>query len=585
MFNFFDFMLIKYLKIRFLLVIVKVVLWSCLFPAQAQSKKFKKAFAQLKTNFLKADYQATLTQVEKMLKKPENTPLLAHIYMYKALALLKTNQDQEAAQVFQEILQKFPDYAHQEDIFYQLAHYYLQRRQWQDGFTWIEKIQTPPLKAQAIEMKKYFLKQESLPELKQLQTQFTQDKDLAHVLLHKITATSDKKEDYFLAEQLIQQFNLQRPERQQIAGITYTKQIYNVAVFLPFDLKNLKFGQKNSLLTDLSIALYQGMRIRHKQMQAEGKMLNLKVYDVRSTQKDSLQILLKSPEFQAFDFIVGPLQDDVFSLVAEACAKAKIQILHPLSEEASLIQNPFTYLLQSTPNSKGAYVAQFVHKQLNAQKAIIIFDNLAKNKLAAEAHKVQAEKLGVQVLAFEQITASNLRKIQEILNQTNNKEADYIVAFTTSQAVASQLVEQLDRASYTTPLFITDSWLKFQDDDLIENLAKRTVFVMTTEVAQIDKKLEQSFLKEYNLATRSTPQVQDKKLLPFAFLGYELMDFLYETLQKNGTYTSYRLPELAQNLFFLPKLSNPIDFRNTQDNFYLNVMKYENGQLKTIEPK
>lgn len=150
------------------------------------------------------------------------------------------------------------------------------------------------------------------------------------------------------------------------------KSHYNVALMIPLYLEQLTTNEQEEAGNPLSnprhpaftyMEYYQGLKLAVDSARAMGIDIRLSVYDVCNTPVKA-RTVLRRPEVQQMDLIIGPFHTNTFEIVAEFARSRKIPIISPLHWEDNNMVARFPNMFQATPsmqtqvNDMALYVAE-----------------------------------------------------------------------------------------------------------------------------------------------------------------------------------------------------------------------------------
>ncbi len=557
----------KYLKI---LILIGLFLPNTVF---AQSKKqMYKTYQEGKKLLIDEKFTEAMVRFKTLMVPLKKNVYEEFAYYYYGLAALKNNQLEEAKQTFTRLIERFPDWVNKEEVYYAFGDIYFREKDYTNALKYLNRIQAEKMQQDIVNMKGFYLVLLDLPTLKKVQKENASDKVVAQVLVNKIAATSENLEDLEMMEALIESMKLERPKSQKIKGKRYIKKEYNIAVILPFNLEILKSRQRN-LLSRISASLYQGMRLAKKELDTTGVKLNLIAFDVLRKGEDTLNLILSEANFTNVDLIVGPLFDDQFVKVAEFAAKHRINIINPISNKSILAKNDFTLMYEPSIETQGKKSGEFAMKELGSKKAMIFYGRSTQNKKMAENHKKAIEDNGGEVVQFEQLGTTNITQLKEMLQKVKPTEVGHIFVSSSSQLVASKMLNAMEELKIKAPVIALDSWLKFQKMDSVQ-YERHNVHIINTEFVPKAVVNASKFYQEYKKSTKVAPN-------NYACVGYDLTHYFGGLLQTYGVKNS--LNNILQNK--APKegrLITVFDFRGGNDNQFVPIVKFEKGVLKQV---
>jgi ABC-type branched-subunit amino acid transport system substrate-binding protein len=554
----------------------------CLLPffGLAQSKKLKKLYNQAKQQFNQQNYSQSLLTFQEVIGFDEENQLIENAHFYYALSAYRSNIFAQAKPAFEQILTKYPNSKAQDEVHYFLADIAFKNNETESAIRLLQKIKSPDLKRDARQMRGFFAQKLDLMKLRFLQQTFPQDTLIAQVLVDKIATTSDKEDDYILLENLLTNYRLEAPKNRKLEKIMRVRRpAYKVAVMLPFDLKKVTKDRDTTSISKLSLQFYQGMRIAQRELDTlDQAKIKLIAYDLsRETEQNRADTLLLNQELKDIDFVIGPLFENSYKKIADAAAMDKINMIHPFTYDSKYLQNRFTYLYQPSQETQARQAISFAKTKFPNKSILIFYDNLAKNKAFAQIYKLQAEQAGVQVLAYEQVSSSDMSKLASTLNQINPTKVGSIFISSTSQLIAGELLKLLQEKIYDVPVFAPDAWLNFQQVDYAD-YEKLNVHFIYPDFIKTESLEALKFKKAYT----STEFARLQEPSNHAYLGYEMVHFIAKLLQESGSRLDYT-PVLQKMPAQTGIVNEKLDFTQSHDNQFVPILKIIEGEIELVK--
>jgi ABC-type branched-subunit amino acid transport system substrate-binding protein len=506
------------------------------------SKKGQKQYITAKSLLNTEKYQEANLIFDAIYKNPKNYELRANSLFYIAVGHQKSKNLAEARQTIEKLLTEFPAFQGREEALYMLAELQFISNEAEKALQTIEKIQEDNTAPDAQNMKGYFLRQMELNALRDLLPKRPKDKMLAQIIADKIATQSTEEQDIDYMEQLIADLKLEKPATMRYERKILTKPAYKIAVLLPFELERMK-QRDTTTLNRISVSLYQGMRAAQRQLDTLGGVkVRLYAYEIGSKDKGKLAKLLKDKEFQDIDAFVGPVFDSLNRAVAEILPTQKALLVNPISLDAKMIVNPYTYLYESTPETQAQRVVDFLSTQGENKNMVIFYDDLRKNKNLATFVKQKAEKQGFKVIVFEEVSVSDLSIIRTTFDKYNRFDVGSMVVSSSSTAVAEEVAKFLQVNSFAVPVIVPDSWLRIQNLDY-ELYEKLKIHVLAPEYLDIDDAKTLPLKKAYSVLARQDMPNNN----PYPYVGYEVVHHLAKLWETAGTQANYDkvLPKMS----------------------------------------
>ncbi|MEO1655860.1 MAG: hypothetical protein AAFU64_20125, partial [Bacteroidota bacterium] len=330
----------------------------CQLPAQ--SKKTTKNY-QLAREYLDSKKYSTAANLfEEILRSGEENNLTRFSQFFLAFIAKNENQLGRAKQYYQTLLEKYPNWDKRGEVYYNLADIAFRENEPELGFNYLKKINDPAFKNDIYHLSGYYFSKMDVLRLRLMQQTFPQDTLIAQALVDKIAAESDDPESILFMMDLVNQMDLQLPERRKVGQLRYSRKPFKVAILLPFDYDRLK-AQDTTNLSKVAMHLYQGMRLARKELDSLDKIsLVFYAYDIGRNDGDKLNRLMYSEEFSDIDLLVGPIFDPLFKKLSEFAENQKINLISPLSSEEDLLTSEFTYLFYPSLRTQAQRMVDFM---------------------------------------------------------------------------------------------------------------------------------------------------------------------------------------------------------------------------------
>lgn len=539
---------------------------------QAQSKRVLSAYAQGKERFKQAQYMDARTAFQEVVRSGEENQFVESAYFYIAFSYYKNKELAQAQVDLQRFIERYPGSNHIEEAYYMLADIAWQEQDYEGAFQHSNAIYEPKLKREAFIMKGHYLSEMELSALKLLQKSRPQDTLVAQVLVDKLAATSDNLDDLYFIQDLIEKMQLEEPLQQKIKQVIYKREPYKVAVILPFDIEKL-VKNENGNLSKISVQMYQGMRMAQKELDStSGPKLQLYAYDLRKNQ-DTLNKWILEEEFKDIDFMVGPIYDNVFTQMADLAAIEQFNIINPLSDKPELLINPFAYLYYPTIATQARKSAEFIHENYTNKNTIIFNDNLSKNRILARNFRDKAESLGMKALVYEEISTYQASRIGTILDTHASSDIGSIMVASTSQLIASEVLEFVDKRNLNVPILVPEAWSKFQSIDN-EDFERLNVHFIHKDYLDEEDQTVADFAQAYEEFAYEKPN-------EYAYIGYEIIHFFAEILKDAGTDTDFRA-QLRSKGLKSGRVYGARDYAEGNDNQFVPIIRINKGLKELV---
>jgi LysM repeat protein len=136
------------------------------------------------------------------------------------------------------------------------------------------------------------------------------------------------------------------------------KQIYSVALILPFRLENTLAMDMNELVKNnmnfpavpaLAVDFYLGFRKAIDSLKAKDFDVKLEVYDIDDKDSVKLNQIVNSPSFKELDLVFGPLYANGFKTIARRARELAIPVVSPITQQNKILYNNI-YISKTNPS-------------------------------------------------------------------------------------------------------------------------------------------------------------------------------------------------------------------------------------------
>lgn len=202
-----------------------------------------------------------------------------------------------------------------------------------------------------------------------------------------------------------------------VSEVTFKPKIQNkirIALFLPLYLdandsinRSVTYKDAIEIVTERDprilyskshdfIRFYQGVLLAVDSLQKEGLSVDLHVFDTEKNPK-RVERILTGLQYTDLDFIIGPVYQSTFSVVADFAQRRRIPIISPLSPKNSELQtNPFVIQLNTSINSICGKISDFVCYDLDTRNLIVVhpdrYEHLNEFQLVTDIERNMFEK-------------------------------------------------------------------------------------------------------------------------------------------------------------------------------------------------
>lgn len=144
------------------------------------------------------------------------------------------------------------------------------------------------------------------------------------------------------------------------------------------------------------IRFYQGILLAVDSLQKEGLSVDLHVFDTERN-PERVQKILTGLQYTDLDFMIGPVYQSTFSVVADFAQKRRIPIISPLSPKNSILKtNPFVIQMNTSIASICGKISNFVSYDLDTRNLIVVhpdrYEHLNEFQLVKDIERNMFEK-------------------------------------------------------------------------------------------------------------------------------------------------------------------------------------------------
>ncbi len=494
-------------------------------------------------NFVKnSEWQNAQTEFSDLILSRSENPLAPYVYYFNGLSLLKLNKLFDAKLTLKNLSLRFPIWRKKEEAFYLQANIAFEEKDYNQALTYLTELESLPIKDDADEMKRYYLGQVSDKNLlSQLSSKFPNDQVIQEVLSGK-PAT---------------------PNVPTTSGIPAKKpkEIYNFAVLLPLDVKELD-PEKQSRSNRYAVDMYQGMKLAKEQLKKEDISINLLAYDI-SNDADEMLELINNSTFQQVDLMIGPLFAETNKIARAYSDENGIPLVNPMSNNVGLISDsPLSFLAEPSSAIQGKKAAEFATKQAWLSRSVgIFYTNTSNDSTMAHNYRDALKAKGYEIVSFQKVQNS----VDNIYAKLPEKKIGHIFLATTEKKTGLSMLSAMDKKEMNIPLFTTSE--SFSSTNLSAGIfSGKEIYCLDPEYLDKNKPEVDNFEKLYSSKYGLYPSY-------FSMQGYDIVLFWGRMLSKN--IINLR-KGLNQRAFQENMTLGGYDYRNSQDNQILTITTFQN---------
>jgi hypothetical protein len=151
------------------------------------------------------------------------------------------------------------------------------------------------------------------------------------------------------------------------------------------------------------------------------------------------------------------------------------------------------------------------------------------------------------------------------------EKVNNIFVASSDQVIAANVISSTEISGFDIPVFTTSDWLDF-NLITVEQMERRNVHFLYPDYVNLENTTVQQFKEKYLSATHQFPTT-------FAFAGYDMMFQFGKLLLEKGTFFTR---DLKKGQFYPGPTLMGINYKNSQDNTFVPIVKFEHGKLEPV---
>lgn len=507
------------------------------------------------------------------------TSIIPYALFYYALSAYQQSNLEVAEMTFNKLLRDYPNWLQQEEVLYWLAQLRVEQKDYITAFSFLTKIKNPSFSTSIGQMKDYFLARiEDMHALEILSRQYPDDISIARTWFNKQIQLPFMKQDEERIIQVARKFGFYNQLQDPVQKLkSIKKDIYHVAVLLPFFIHEVNYEEKNG--NQFVLDLYKGIQAAVEELYQEGINIQLHAYDTRKCETATAQ-LLAQPEMKHMDLIIGPLYANTIPLVSDFARKNGINVFNPLSVNSYAVgNNPFVYLFRSSIESQVKQAALFTQQHLPDADAHIgiIYGTTPEDCLKANMYRECIElATGKEVdlmLQFDPQTSQQFLNAFRSLGKNvpeEEQQTKFILDNLTHVYIASQ--DELIVANVLSaiqirklkPFIIGDEvWLK-KNSVTLDQLQHLQLYFVAPDYIDYNQESVHHFRRNFYDQFGLYPNY-------YAEIGYDMMLFLGKMLHEHGIY----FQKYWGNTLIPGQIFSGCSYGTQHDNQHIPIIRFQ----------
>ena len=351
------------------------------------------------------------------------------------------------------------------------------------------------------------------------------------------------------------------------------------ALILPFRLDNFNYDSiqkstpilKNDKLLNISLDFLFGVEMAVNSYSELGIDVQMDVYD-SALNKQKIDKILSENDFENYDFVLGPLTNNLFDYFVNSTADLDIKIIKPLSKK----QNTDRRIVNTIPNDSILFnkIISHVKKDSIISEKYIISDSRSidiSNKIKqifpnAKQFYSKLDESGVDTKTL----------VYDDLDSTFVKGKNIVFLETKEQGFVSNVTSILNSFINDTiniELVTTNKNNAFEGVNISNNFLSNLKFQYASTNKKIDIQKDNSFIEEF---------ISNYNFFPSKY-SLRAYDLVYDMLLRisNGNFDNNELHEIETE-YFENKFKYKRSFSGSIDNVGVYLMKFENLKVEQL---
>jgi ABC-type branched-subunit amino acid transport system substrate-binding protein/outer membrane protein assembly factor BamD (BamD/ComL family) len=545
----------------------------CLSTVLGQSlEENKRKYNNGKELFKQGKYDLALQEFRQVAAPRPNNPYNRFASYFYIASAAKLNKFTDAKLMAAQIENKYPDWNKLPEVRYVLAEMAFKERNYSDALAFLDKI------AKGIDPKEikgmafhYLGKISSIDSLREIQKKNPDDPYVGEVLANRIQMSNAAAEDEELLNKLVKKFKLDTAAfSSSLKFQSKKKNVYNVALILPFNLYELSADQTNRA-NFYALDLYEGIKLGVENLAKKGIKINLFTYDA-GKDNNAIQAVIAKPSLKTMDLIIGPLTNTPIPAFDNFLLSNKVLAVNPVGTSSTLVaSDPFVFLSQPTLEQQSKKAAEFILQNFAPKKAAVYFGATPKDSILCAAYHQQLVQKGVKILAYKKVTKANVSVLSKVLSDSLQRDLGNVFVSSSEQSVAANIVSELEKSGYRNSIVTLPQWMQYSFFN-IDQFSRMNFYFIYPDFVDYNSESVKEFRDNYKKSVNIIPS-------DFSFSGYDLINYFGNGLAKFGTNFQKGIASAG----FTPGITvTGYDYSQGNWNSFVPLVKFEEGDLKVI---
>lgn len=321
---------------------------------------------------------------------------------------------------------------------------------------------------------------------------------------------------------------------------TEPKTSIECALALPWNFAKVNETSKIDANTEKFIEFYNGMLLATDTLRKTGLNINLHVYDSGKTDAEA-QTLVSYNELKSMDFIIGPAYQSQIKTMADFALAYNVKLVIPFSSKSDEVKsNSSIFQINAPQNESAADVALQIAQNFKDYNIVVVsFSDPKYNDKAVWADTLNFT-LNAMSVKHKEVVFSNFTELKKNIEK---KKKNLIFPVTTNQVALNQIlpiINMLKAKDTEIAVFGFNEWQNY--NSISKELFQYDTYF--TSPFYVDFKNEETikFLRKYRTYYYAEPTNSHPI---YAILGYDMMMYFCESMQKYGHDFEWALDKIA----------------------------------------
>lgn len=559
-----------------------VVLWIGTATAQID---YTKQYFNGKALFREGKYNLAMETFKKLVPYDRNNAFSEYAAFYYALSAYHQGFKPLARTSLNELKTLHPTWDKIDEVNFWIGKINLETRDYFQGLRVWSGIKDKSLQPLMDDLKAKSLAEiNDLETLKMMREEYPKDPVVGKVLAAQLAKDYTNPADKALLDELVRTLNLNRAEFIPTAPKSFTKDIYSVAVVMPFLVNTLEpttAVKRNQNVLDF----YEGMKLATDTLQKQGVKISLRAYDSERN-VNKIKSIVNTDELKNTDLVVGPFFQDEVKPLMDFSLATKVNLFNPLHNNIELIgSNPYAFLYQPTLEAMGRKAGELMATTAKRKTCLIFYGTSKRDSTLAANFRAVAQEKGLRIMGAHRLSREQSANITSILaTPTEYDEFRYPKQFSLKKdsvggifvasddaLIYAKVISGIETRGDHIPVIGSESWLEQRTVD-IDKFQNLPISLIAPNFVDPGRPYAKAFTRKYVRTHGRVPST-------YASTGYELMLFLGQQLKKNGVYFQEAMSKASPVPGYISEGHSYISGRSNE---VVPFIRFENGTVKTV---